>query len=125
MRFLLIGYSKIAQKRVLPALAQVGITRIDVASRSRAAAVALPERMSGQVFDDYETALVESQADLVYISTVNRTHAEWAEEALQHGCHVVVDKPAFTSLDDAQRLVDLAQQQSRCLAEANTYGYHS
>jgi NDP-hexose-3-ketoreductase len=124
MRFLLIGYSKIAQKRVLPALTQVGITRVDVASRSRAAAVALPESISGQVFDDYETALAKSQADLVYVSTVNSTHAEWVEKALKHGYHVVVDKPAFTSLDDTRRLLDLALHQSLCLAEANTYGYH-
>ena len=111
MKLLLIGYSKIAQKRVLPALAEIGITDIDVASRSRAAEVALPEGASGRVFDDYETALAESGADLVYVSTVNSTHAEWTEKALQRGYHVTVDKPAFTNLDDTWRLLDLAQRQ--------------
>ena len=124
MKLLLIGYSRIAQKRVLPALAEGGISGVDVASRTRAAEVALPEGIAGRVYGDYETALGESDADLVYVSTVNATHAEWAEKALQHGFHVVVDKPACTSLSDTQRLLDLAQQQNRCLAESTVYGYH-
>lgn len=124
MKLLLIGYSKIAQRRVLPALAKAGIADVDIASRSRAAMVTLPEGTSGWVFDDYETALTESKADLIYVSTVNSTHAEWAKRALQHGCHVIVDKPAATRLDDAHRLVELAQRQRRCLAESTVYGYH-
>ncbi len=124
MKLLLIGYSKIAQKRVLPALAQVGIRAADVASRSRAVEVTLPEGIAGRVFDDYTTALDTSDADLVYVSTINSTHAEWAERALRCGYHVVVDKPACTSLEDTQRLLDLARRWDLCLAEATVYGYH-
>ena len=124
MKLLLIGYSKIAQKRVLPALSKAGVTQVDVASHSRAGDVVLPRGAAGQVFGDYETALAESDADLVYVSTVNSTHAEWAARALGRGCHVIVDKPACTSPVGTRRLLDLAQQQDRCLAEATVYGYH-
>jgi predicted dehydrogenase len=124
MKLLLIGYSRIAQRRVLPALAHVNLAHVDVASRTRAGSVTLPAGVSGRVFDDYETALAESRADLVYVSTVNSTHAAWTEQALRHGYHVVVDKPACTSLEDAKRLVDLARRQQRCLAEATVYPYH-
>ena len=124
MKLLLIGYSKIAQRRVLPALTEAGIAHVDVASHSRAAAVTLPEGASGRVFDDYEVALAESEADLVYVSTVNSTHAKWAERALQNRYHVIIDKPAVTRLEDAHRLVELAQRQGCCLAESTVYGYH-
>lgn len=124
LKLLLIGYSKIAQKRILPAWARLQITQVDVASRSRADQVSLPRAMSGQIFDDYDQALATSQANLVYVSNVNSQHAEWAEKALRRGCHVVVDKPAFTSLDDTERLLSLAQQQNLCLAEATVYTYH-
>jgi predicted dehydrogenase len=124
MKLLLVGYSKIAQKRVLPALAEAGVTRVDVASQSHAGDVVLPPGVTGQVFADYEAALAESGAALVYVSTVNSTHAEWAEKALRRGYHVIVDKPACTSLVDTRRLLDLARQQDRCLAEATVYGYH-
>ena len=124
MKILLIGYSKIAQKRVIPALIEQGVTAIDVASRSRTAEVKLPATISGERFDNYEAALTQSQADVVYVSTTNNTHATWTEAALKQGFHVVVDKPAFLGLDETNRLLDLAHQQNRCLAEATTYSYH-
>jgi predicted dehydrogenase len=80
--------------------------------------------MMGLVFKDYVTALADSRADLVYISTINSTHAEWAEQALRRGYHVIVDKPASTTLEDARRLVGLAQRQGRCLVESTVYAYH-
>lgn len=124
MRLLLIGYSKIAQKRVLPALPKAGVAQVDVASHSRADDVVLPQGAAGQVFGNYEAALDESDADLVYISTVNSAHAEWVAKALERGYHVVVDKPACTSLVETRRLLDLARRKDRCLAEATVYGYH-
>lgn len=125
MRILILGYSKIVRKRVIPAIGRIAdITKVDVASRSSASQILLPETIKGDIFDDYEQALSKSTADIVYISTVNSTHAEWAEKAFLEGFHVVVDKPAFTKLEDAERMVDLANRQKRCLAEATVYAYH-
>ena len=68
MRILILGNSTIAQKRLLPALdAMAGITGVEMASRSAADAR----------FPDYETALAESDAELVYISLVNSKHGHW------------------------------------------------
>jgi predicted dehydrogenase len=66
----------------------------------------------------------QSKAELVYVSTVNSTHAVWTKEALKRGFHVIVDKPAFISLEDTRQLVDLARRYNRCLAEATVYAYH-
>jgi predicted dehydrogenase len=108
----------------LPALAALEAEQIDVASVTRANTVAAPPGMSIRLFETYETALAHSDAELVYISTRNHSHAAWAEQALRRGFHVIVDKPAFTNWDDTQRLVALAQQSNRCLAEATVYAYH-
>jgi NDP-hexose-3-ketoreductase len=113
LKALLIGHSRIGQKRVLPALQRVsGITSAIVASRR------------GGAFDDYETALSKGGADLAYISLENSSHAQWAERALQRGLHVVVDKPAFLTHDDARRLAELAASRRRCLAEATVFAFH-
>ena len=101
-----------------------GISRIDIASRSSASGLLAEAAYKGTVFNDYADAISISNADLVYISLVNSSHAEWAEQALRRGCHVIVDKPAFTSIDDARRLTDLARAKGLCLAEATVYGYH-
>jgi NDP-hexose-3-ketoreductase len=124
MKALVLGYSSIARRRVLPALAAIGIRHVDVASRSGSGNVSLPEGLSGSVFNDYADALRQSEAELVYISTVNSLHAELATASLDGGRHVVIDKPAAVDLMDVTRLVELARQKGRLLAEATVYGYH-
>lgn len=125
MRILIIGYSKIVQKRVLPALVQMPhITSIDIASQTSASKISLDEKFKGQIFDNYQTALSVSKADLVYVSIVNSAHAEWVEKALKKGFHVIVDKPAFTSMEDAIKLVELSKRSNLCLAESTVYAYH-
>ena len=124
MRVLLLGYSSIARRRVLPALAAIGIRQVDVASRSGGESMVLPEGLSGAVFHDYADALRHSDAEMVYISTINSLHAELATAALDGGRHVVIDKPAAVDLADVSRLVQLSREQGRLLAEATVYGYH-
>ncbi|WP_414828960.1 Gfo/Idh/MocA family oxidoreductase [Alteromonas sp. H39] len=68
-----------------------------------------------QVFPTLEDALDAKQFDLVIITTPNHLHAEQASLALDKGCHVLVEKPFTLSVDDAQALVTLAKEKSRCL----------
>ncbi|WP_437604913.1 Gfo/Idh/MocA family oxidoreductase [Sorangium sp. So ce834] len=124
MKVLLLGYSSLARRRVLPALARLGVREIDVASASRGADIALPPGVTGRRYDDYRAALARSDAALVYVSTANSTHAELAERALEQGFHVVVDKPACLSVEASRRLVLLARERGRCLAEATVYAHH-
>ncbi|MDD5594496.1 MAG: Gfo/Idh/MocA family oxidoreductase, partial [Candidatus Margulisbacteria bacterium] len=125
MHILILGYSNIVKKRVLPALANIAlVSQIDVASRSAAAQVELPPTMNGLTFADYDEALANSKAEVVYISTLNPLHAGLAAKALARGFHVIVDKPAVTDFPDAQKLVDLAREHRRCLAESTVFSYH-
>jgi dTDP-3,4-didehydro-2,6-dideoxy-alpha-D-glucose 3-reductase len=125
MNILIIGYSAIVKKRILPALRKIEqISRIDIASGSSASGIPEEAACNGTTFSDYADAILKSKADIVYISLVNSSHAEWAERALLRGCHVIVDKPAFTSFDDARRLADLARTKGLCLAEAIVYSWH-
>lgn len=124
MRTLLLGYSDIARRRILPALAAVGIIEVDIASRSAAPPLARPPGLSGIDFSDYEAALAQSPAELVWISTTNASHARLAAAALDAGRHVVIDKPATTTLADAETLVARARSSGKLLAEATVYGFH-
>ncbi|HWB95995.1 MAG TPA: Gfo/Idh/MocA family oxidoreductase [Bryobacteraceae bacterium] len=118
MKVLLLGYSDIAKRRVLPALRSLGAA-VDIASRSTAAI-----ESSGRWFRDYDTAISQTDAELVYISTVNNGHAQWTRRALEAGRHVAVDKPAFLTLEETHQLLELADRRRLCLAEATVYGYH-
>jgi predicted dehydrogenase len=122
VRVLLIGYSRIATRRVIPAMraAAPGVT-ISVASRST------PDANRSSDYDwfgDYQDAIERSGAELAYISLTNEAHAEWAERALSAGMHVIVDKPACVELADTDRIVALAREKRRLIAEATVFAFH-
>jgi NDP-hexose-3-ketoreductase len=123
MRLLILGYSSIAERRVLPAAAKVAaIGEISIASKSRPQPDGWPK--AGRFFADYETALRESNSDIVYLSLPNAMHEHWVMAALAAGKHVIVDKPAMIAREDSERAVNEARRSSRLLAEATVFGYH-
>lgn len=123
MRVLVLGCSRIAQRRVIPALAGLAnVELIDVATRR---ANAVPAGViSGQTFGDYGAALQKSSAELVYVSTVNADHFAWTQAALDSGRHVIVDKPSCLEYREAEQLCELAERRNLALAEATVYLSH-
>lgn len=119
---LVLGYSSLARRRILPALARLGHTDVDIASRTRTPA--WPDGVSGRAFTSFRAALDESDAGLVYVSTRNHEHAAWAAAALASGRHVVVDKPATLALAETDRLIGQAHAAGRLIAEATTWPWH-
>jgi dTDP-3,4-didehydro-2,6-dideoxy-alpha-D-glucose 3-reductase len=123
MKVLLLGYSSIGRRRVIPALRKLGAESVDVASFSKSAPDS-PGDFPIRMFGDYDQALKQTDAEVVYVSTVNSQHAVWARMALQLGFHVVVDKPAFPTVALTQELIELADRNELCLAEATVYAFH-
>jgi predicted dehydrogenase len=125
MKVLVLGHSSIASRRVLPALSRLdSVETVDLASRRPLSSEDLPGEKHGRLFDGYARAIAESEAGLVYVSLVNSLHAEWAEKALRSGRHVVVDKPAFPTLEVTERLAEEAGKAGLCLAEAIVFTDH-
>ena len=123
MRVLILGYSSIVERRVLPAAAKVGrIATVSIASKSRPKPDDWPKQ--GLFVDDYEAALRGSDCDLVYLSLPNAMHAHWVVAALAAGKHVVVDKPAMMTLAASEHAVEEARRAGRLVAEATVFGYH-
>jgi len=62
--------------------------------------------------------------DFLVIATPNRTHYAIARLALEHGIHVVCEKPLATSVADARALASLAKRKGLLFAVAYAYtGY--
>jgi predicted dehydrogenase len=123
MRLLIVGYSSIVERRVMPAAAKVAaIEEISIASKSRPRPERWPKQ--GLFFNDYEAALRGSNCDLAYLSLPNALHEHWVMVALAAGKHVVVDKPAIMTLAGSERVVAEARRVNRLVAEATVFGYH-
>jgi len=86
-----------------------------VCTRTAKSRAALMEHLSGDVaqFDQYEQALSETKPDVVSISTYTETHFPYAKAALEHGCHVFVEKPIAETVDQAQELFRIAAANHR------------
>lgn len=124
MKLLVLGYSSIARRRVLPAARAAScVTQVEVASRTLAQARP-PELAGVRAWSDYGEALERSDCDVVYVSLVNALHAAWVDRALSTGRDVIVDKPAFLGLREAEAALERAVAQGRLLAEATVWPFH-
>lgn len=63
----------------------------------------------------YEDLLALPDVDLVVITGPNSCHFSYTRAALQAGKHVLLEKPAVTSVAEGEELMHLAQRQGRVL----------
>ena len=71
-----------------------------------------------KVYGDHMSLLEDPQVDIVYISTVNAMHYPWAKAALEHGKHVLCEKPCTTTSAQTKELFSLAKEKGLFLMEA-------
>ena len=69
-------------------------------------------------YGSHTQLLEDSNVDVVYISTVNAQHFPWAKAALEHGKHVVCEKPCTTSAEETRELFRLAAEKGLFFMEA-------
>ena len=113
-------------RRVIPAIrASERGEVVAVASRRQAAADAYAaEWRIPRAFGSYEALLASGEVDAVYIGLPNHLHAEWTVRALEHGIHVLCEKPFAVTLAEVDRMLDAARDNGRVLAEAFMYRHH-
>lgn len=88
--------------------------------------VKLNEKLGGNyaLFSDYKEALLQTGPDAVCISTYPDTHEEYAILAMEHGCHVFIEKPIAASVEGAQRVADAAKKYNKKLLVGYILRYH-
>lgn len=117
MRWGLIGGSDIAATRMIPALRAAGQTPVAVSSSSPARAE-LFARAQGieHACADVESLLARDDIDAVYISSLNRLHAEHTIAAAIAGKHVLCEKPVALEVADAAEMVAACERAGVVLA---------
>ena len=87
----------------------VGVQDVSQASLDKA------ELAPGAAFLDLDELLQETRPDVLLVCPIHSAHAAAALAGLEADCHVLVEKPLATSLADACRLVDVADERGRVL----------
>ena len=121
-----LGYSNLVKGRILPILSKAGFSEVTIAKYEgqpwdeEFKKCGLPVNC----YDSYEEGLANFKGDLVYVSTVNSTHVEYAMKSLEAGFNTIVDKPATTTYAEANDLLDLAKSKNLLIGESTVYLEH-
>jgi predicted dehydrogenase len=81
----------------------------------------LAEHPELQGYTDFEAMLKQEKLDIVNISTPDWMHLGHSMTALQHGCHVLLEKPMVTSLADAEMLIKAVDESGMKLMVGQNY----
>jgi NDP-hexose-3-ketoreductase len=125
LRFGVLGCGYIARKAVAPALIAGEVARLDaVGSTSQDKALAFAKDFGGRPIIGYERLVEDPGLDAIYIALPNAMHLQWIERAAAAGKHVICEKPAVLSAEDAERAVAACAKHGVRLLEGFMFRFH-
>jgi predicted dehydrogenase len=126
LRFGILGAARIAPPALIrPASRNPEASVEVVAARDRQRATAFSKRHGiPRVADSYEAVLADPEVDAVYVPLPNGLHARWVLAALEHGKHVLCEKPFTSNYEEAEIVAETASASGRVVVEAFHYRYH-
>lgn len=120
MKILTIGTSLITTRFIQAVSALQRSNICAVYSRDLSKAIALAYPLKAIAYDDLNNALRDPSIDTVYIASVNSLHYEHAILAIQHGHHVIIEKPVTSNEIEFSNLLALAATNNVFVFEAIT-----
>ncbi|WP_053158007.1 Gfo/Idh/MocA family protein [Pseudomonas sp. Pf153] len=119
IRYAVVGLGWISRQAFLPAVLLTGnsvVTALVSGTIEKAGAIAARYGVERVVsYEDYDELVSSDLIDAVYIAVPNSLHAVFALKALEHGKHVMVEKPIATSQADAEAMIAVAQHRGALL----------
>ena len=126
LRWGILSTADIGVRKVIPGMRKAARCEVvAIASRDGEGARAVAARLGiPTAHASYEALLADPNVDAVYIPLPNPLHMEWTIAALRAGKHVLCEKPLAMTADEAQRMVDVADETGLRLMEAFMYRQH-
>ena len=115
VRAAIIGSGGMAHTRASHLAQDERAAVVCVGARNTITGRGLAARHGVDYLEDWHRAVQREDVDAVFVTTHNDSHAAIAAAALEAGKHVFVEYPLATTVEDADRLVDLAARQGRVL----------
>lgn len=114
LKVLVVGCGNMGRSHARAYHAMDDFEIIGLVSRGPASRQALSDELGGlPTFGDYAEALAATQPDVVSINTYPDTHSTYVEMALNADAHVFIEKPLALTVEEAQRIVDLAHSKNK------------
>ncbi len=112
-----IGCGKMAQVAHLPGYLKCAGVKLAAACDPEPKRLAEARRICRDlaVYRDYREMLDAERLDVVSVVSPNRFHADHAVAALEHGAHVLLEKPPVLSMEDVTRIKRVLKRTGRRL----------
>ena len=121
-KILILGYSDIAERRIIPALNKLDeISSIEIATNSKEV------EFLGKIektYNSYEEAIENSNSNFVYISLPNSLHFNYGKQSLLRDKHIIIDKPAVLSESEFEELTNLAKKNNLFISQSCVFQHH-
>lgn len=115
----IIGLGNIADKFARDLTLIPDAALMAVASRSIQKALAFKEEFKvPNVFDSYEALFKCEEVEVVYIALPHSEHLKWSIMAMEHGKHVLCEKPMGVNLGQVQQMINTSRKHKVFLMEA-------
>ena len=137
----IISPSEIAFRRFLPALSKLGDIHFagiaianegdwegatkNILKNEGEKADNFVKHYGGKVYSSYQEIIESDGIDAVYIPLPPSLHYTWAKNALLANKHILVEKPATTSLDQTRELINLAKSKNLAMHENYMFAFHN
>jgi len=129
LRWGILGAARI-NERLLPAIVEADNAElVAIASRREgAAAQTLAKYAPGlegiKTYDSPDELLDDKAIQAVYIPLANHEHAEWTLRAIEHGKHVLCEKPMALNVADIKAIAMAARRYHVTVMEGFMYRFH-
>jgi len=113
LRAVIIGCGNMAQVHISYILKNKDVQLAALCDKNEIRATELAEKYNIPYFIDTTKMLDDTKPDVVHILTPPKTHAEIATQCLNFGCHVFIEKPLCSTIDETDNIYKSAQLNDR------------
>lgn len=117
----IIGTGRIAERFIPEARLVSGVSTQGVYNPHKESAKKFAEKWEINAYTDLEEFY--QAVDVVYIASPHETHYEYIRSSLEHGKHVLCEKPMVLKKAQAEELFELAKEKERVLFEGIKTAY--
>jgi len=122
--FAVVGCGGFGTRRI-NALKKIGARLVCLADTDEKRVTKLAHEAGCEYHIDYKDAVKRNDVDCIVVATPNKFHAPISIAALEHGKHVICEKPLARTPDEARAMVDAAQKNKVFLKTGSNLRYFS
>lgn len=123
----IVGCGAVAYKRHIPSFARLKnkVNLVAVCDRDDILAYNISDKYNiPSAFTTQSVMLKEKKIDVIDVCTPPQIHAPIAIEALEAGCHVLMEKPMALTVADCDKMINAAKRNNRKLCVVHNVLFH-